>query len=285
MATGGFENIKRALEYIDDHLDEPISYESLAKHFHFSPYYFHRLFSLIAGKTITAHIRDRRLARACALLSATKTSVLDVALDCGFNSAQSFARAFNAAYGLPPSEYRARGLVPDAATVDEMIMRFTNRLRGGIYLNPKIIKRSTMVIAGVSGDGNKTGEVWEKFMRLAGETPPANKISENGYEIRVYDGDSCDVHVGYEVKGEAVGCGYEAIKLPASEYASFDVYVANGYESENSAMDEWLRTNEKGYAERLYDEAGKRYCVEYYDERFRGDEAGSIVEIWVPVKK
>jgi predicted transcriptional regulator YdeE len=48
-------------------------------------------------------------------------------------------------------------------------------------------------------------------------------------------------------------------------------------------MNEWLKSNQEGYSERLID--GKHYCVEYYDERFKGNEAGSIVEIWVPIEK
>ena len=71
--------------------------------------------------------------------------------------------------------------------------------------------------------------------------------------------------------------------LPPSEYASFDVYVVNGYDSENNAMDEWLKTNQMGYTEKLLD--GINYCVEYYDERFNGNETGSIVEIWYPITK
>ena len=47
---------------------------------------------------------------------------------------------------------------------------------------PKIIKRDSMLIAGVSGDGNKTGEVWESFMILSNEKPLTNKLSDNGYE-------------------------------------------------------------------------------------------------------
>jgi predicted transcriptional regulator YdeE len=61
------------------------------------------------------------------------------------------------------------------------------------------------------------------------------------------------------------------------------VYPARGYESENSAMDEWLSKNDKGYTQRLLN--GKHYAVEFYDERFKGDSADSIVEIWVPIKK
>ena len=147
-----FPKIKEALEYIDSHLDETLTLESISKQFHFSPYYFHRIFSLIVGKTIAVHVRDRRLLFACVQLASTNKSVINVALDSGYNSAQSFTRAFKNVYGFSPAEYRKRGLQPIVLSVDEMIMKFTNRLKGGIILNPKIIKKDKLIIAGTSGD-------------------------------------------------------------------------------------------------------------------------------------
>ena len=281
--NNNFSNIKEALEYIDSHLDESITFKTIAKKFNFSLYYFHRMFSVIVGKTITAHIRDRRLQAACVELSSTDKPILSIGLDCGFDSAQSFSRVFRQMYGLSPSEYRKQGLTPYVVSVDEMIMKFTNRLEGGIYINPKIIKQNTFIIAGVSGNGNETSAIWENFMKLSKEKPLVNKLSDNGYEIRVYDGNICTVHVGLAVSGEQVDSAYTIFKLPAAVYASFDVYVANGYDSENKAMEDWLAANTEKYSEKLLD--NKHYCVEFYDERFKGSEAGSIVEIWVPVER
>jgi len=278
-----FPKIKEALEYIDNNLDENMNLETIAKRFHFSPYYFHRMFFAIVGKNIAAHIRDRRLMLACVQLASSNRSVLEIGLESGYGSAQSFSRAFKEAFGLPPVEYRRQACVPVVTTVDEMIMKFTNRLKGGVYLNPNMIRCDVLMIAGVSGKGDRTGDVWNAFEKLKKEKPLSNRISENGYEIRLYDGDGCTVHVGYAVSSEEVDPAFEIRKLPGAQYASFDVYVANGYDSENSAMDEWLKTNTQGYTERLLGQA--HYCVEYYDERFNGDEAGSIVEIWIPIEK
>ncbi len=222
-----FDKVKEALEFIDEHLDEQITLEIVAKHFNFSAYYFHRLFSVIVGKTMAVYVNERRMQRACIQLSSTDQRIIDIGFGCGFNSAQAFSRAFKLFNGLSPKEYRSQGFSPIVVTAEELIMRFTNRLKGGIYLNPKIIKCDELIIAGVSGD--------------------------------------------------------EVIKLPASKFASFEIYVTNGYESENNAMNEWLETNQEGYTEKLLDNT--HYCVEYYDERFNGSESGSIVEIWIPIEK
>jgi len=281
--SNNFSKIKEALEYIDNHLDEPISLKIIAKKFNFSPYYFHRMFSVIVGKTIAVHIRDRRLQSACVEISTTDKSILNIGLDCGYDSAQSFSRVFKQIYGLSPSEYRQQGLTPVVISVDEMIMKFTNRLKGGIYLNPKIIKQNELIIAGVSGEWHKTYETWVEFEKLKAEKPLKNKLSDNGYEIRLYNSIKRSVHVGFAVSDDKVDESYEIFKIPASKYASFDVYVAKGYDSENNTMNEWLETNQDGYFEKLLGDT--QYCVEYYDERFKGNEADSIVEIWIPIEK
>jgi len=278
-----FQSIKESLEYIDNHLDEPITFELIAEKFHFSAYYFHRMFSTIVGKTIAAHVRDRRLMQACIQLAESNRPVIDIALNCGYNSSQSFSRAFKKYFGVSPSEYRAEGYAPMAVTVDEMIRKFTNRLHGGVYLNPKIIKRDQLIIAGVSGDGYKTGEVWNAFETRHAKIPLENRLSDNGFELRLYEDDCSKVHVGYAVSSADVDEAYMVYELPASKYASFDVYVADGYDSENNAMNEWLADNPDGYTEKLFGNA--HYCIEYYDERFNGNEDGSIVEIWIPIEK
>ncbi|MDE5892911.1 MAG: AraC family transcriptional regulator [Acetatifactor sp.] len=280
-----FSQISEALKYIDEHIDESMTLEMLSEKFLLSPFYFHRLFSIIVGKSLAAYIRDRRILHACELLCNTEKTILDIALDSGFNSSQAFSRTFRAVQGISPSEYRSQGYRPVIVTADELIMKFTNRLRGGIFLSPNIIKRNAMIIAGTHGDGSRTGEVWSAFEKLYSEKPLNDALTAGGYEIRVYEGDNCTVYVGYPVLSkDNVDSAYSVFELPASTYASFDVYVSNGYESENSAMHEWLKTNGEGYSERLINE-NMHYCVEYYDERFSGNEANSIVEIWVPIEK
>lgn len=278
-----FYKISEAIKYIDAHLNDTLSVQVIAEQFAFSPYYFHRLFSSIVGKSMIAYVRDRRIIYACKMLNETDRKVLDIAIDFGFDSAQSFSRTFKSITGISPTEYRNRKITPCIVPADELVKRFTNRLKGGILMNPNMIKKEKIILAGVSGLGNETAEIWKRFMKLYKEAPPIGMVSEDSYEVRIYDSTikKETVFVGCEVN--SVCGGYEIFQIPSSEYASFDVYVEEGYESENNAMEEWLVSNEKGYVRNLLE--GKSYCIEHYDARFDDGNDDSIVEIWLPVKK
>lgn len=85
-----FYKISEAIKYIDLHLNEALTVQAIAEQFAFSPYYFHRLFTAIVGKSLIAYVRDRRIAYACKMLNETDQKVLEIALDFGFDSAQVF---------------------------------------------------------------------------------------------------------------------------------------------------------------------------------------------------
>jgi len=150
-------------------------------------------------------------------------------------------------------------------------------------VHPKIIKKGELLIAGVTGDGSKIRELWQKFIELCEKTGVKNKLSDNGYEIRIYNENQCRCHVGVRVSDSESDSHFTVLKLPASTYAAFEVYVARGYDSENEAMDEWLEANRDKYKQRRID--GSPYVIEYYDERFDGDSEDSIVEIWIPIEE
>lgn len=277
------QRISEVLHYIEDHLDEIADYEQVAETFNFSPYYFHRLFSAVVGKPIATYIRERRLAKASKLLTDPDKTITSICFECGFNSSQSFCRAFKNSYGISPSDYRRQGYTPVIMSVEEIIEKFTKKLRGGILVHPKMIKRGELLIAGLTGDGSKTRELWQEFCKLYKEIGFTNKVADNSYEVRIYNDDQCTCHVGVCVTDSKVDPAFTLLKLPASTYAAFEVYVARGYDSENDAMDEWLEANKERYKQRLFD--GAPYVVEYYDERFDGDSDDSIVEIWVPIEE
>jgi AraC family transcriptional regulator len=99
--------LRSVVEYIDAHLHEDLSLERLAGIAHFSPFHFHRLFAAMTGETLADCIRRRRLeAAATRLLTQPRRSVLEIAIDTGFEGAEVFARAFRRHFGCSASQWR-----------------------------------------------------------------------------------------------------------------------------------------------------------------------------------
>jgi len=97
----------RVVDHIQAHLAEPLDLETLAGVACFSPYHFHRLFHGWMGETIHDFILRLRLERAAArLLYDPRRSITEIALDCGFSSSSTFARAFRTSYGRSASDWR-----------------------------------------------------------------------------------------------------------------------------------------------------------------------------------
>ena len=155
-------------------------------------------------------------------------------------------------------------------------------------MQPTIISKGKLFITGLTGDGSKTGELWGEFEHSY-DNHPFNKADDNGYEIRFFNGEKplpCgkDIHIGFLTRTADECCGFSTVTLPETESAVFDVFVANGYDSGNAAMDKWLADNAAQYGQLLMD--GMGFVIECYNEKFKdGDKPDSIVEIWIPIYK
>jgi AraC family transcriptional regulator len=103
------ERLGRVTAYIHDHLADDLDLNRLAEVAHLSPFHWHRVYQALYGETIATTVRRLRLTRGSGYLANTGLPVAQVARQCGYPNAQSFTRAFTAAYGLSPTRYRAEG--------------------------------------------------------------------------------------------------------------------------------------------------------------------------------
>ncbi|MFC1642503.1 GyrI-like domain-containing protein [Myxococcota bacterium] len=100
--------IHRAQDFIESRLAESLNLDQIARAAGFSPFHFHRVFSAVTGETLYQFILRIRLERAgCQLLQNPRKPITAIALDCGFSSSATFARAFRATYGMSASDWRS----------------------------------------------------------------------------------------------------------------------------------------------------------------------------------
>lgn len=99
------EAIHKTMQYIEDHLSEPLSMQFLSGIVNLSPNYYGTLFKQVTGMTPGEYITSKRILHAISLLPDFKGTMLELALSCGFNNTANFNRAFRTYTGQVPSKY------------------------------------------------------------------------------------------------------------------------------------------------------------------------------------
>lgn len=169
------ERLLRVLVFIQQHLDEEMSLEELARVAHFSPYHFHRIFRGMVGESLKEHIRRLRLERAAQRLKHTNRSVLKIALEAGFQTHEAFTRAFRALLGCSPSQFRSdsntalttRGIhYQDNADTSTLLL-----ISGDGEMDVKIEHLDPLRVAFVRhvGPYHEVGKAWETLCTQLGK--------------------------------------------------------------------------------------------------------------------
>ncbi|WP_208589708.1 helix-turn-helix domain-containing protein [Gracilibacillus suaedae] len=121
-------HVNRIISWIDQHFQDDISLDDIASSLHISKYYMSRIFKDITGMTIMQHLVHRRLARAKYLLEMqSNKSILEIAIEAGFDSSSHFSRKFRECYLISPSAYRNK--------MRERSMPKTRLVKGAILCN------------------------------------------------------------------------------------------------------------------------------------------------------
>ena len=94
------------LAHVQSHLDENLSLEQMAAKAALSPYHFHRLFHGTIGETLKQYTQRLRLERAAFHLKIQDATILEIALNLGFQAPETFTRAFKRWFGVTPKQYR-----------------------------------------------------------------------------------------------------------------------------------------------------------------------------------
>lgn len=94
LLNGFVKKMNEALNYIEENLDGIIDFKEVARLAFCSEYHFQRMFSFLAGVSLSEYIRRRRLTLAAFELNDRNVRIIDLAVKYGYKSADSFTRAF-----------------------------------------------------------------------------------------------------------------------------------------------------------------------------------------------
>jgi AraC family transcriptional regulator len=173
------ECLLRVLVHIQQHLDEPLALNELAHLACLSPYHFHHVFSGMTGESLAGHIRRLRLERAATRLKLSANPVVDIAFEAGYETHESFTRAFHTAFGISPAQFRQRSGVnaliknPSGVHYGEPSQpkSFRTIRSKGKSMNVIIKHLKPMRVAFMrhTGPYNEVGKTWDQFMMLLGK--------------------------------------------------------------------------------------------------------------------
>ncbi|WP_377521147.1 GyrI-like domain-containing protein [Priestia megaterium] len=160
-------NMNRALHYIEENLTNDIDFREVARLALCSEYHFKRMFSFLAGITLSEYIRRRRLTLAAFELKDSNIKVINAAIKYNYSSPDSFTRAFQNLHGITPSEAKKNGSSLKAFPK----MTFQLSIKGGNEMNYRIEEKEAFHIVGIKervpiifhGVNPKIAAMWESL--------------------------------------------------------------------------------------------------------------------------
>lgn len=274
------EGIGSAIRYIEDNLAGELDIADIAAQAYVSAFHFQRIFSVLCGMTVGEYIRARRLTLAAQELSRGDIRVIDAAVKYGYDSPDSFARAFTRFHGITPSAAKEKG----AALKSYAPLKIRLTLEGGSMMDYRIVEKAQFTVMGVSRKfSSETSyqeipKFWEEHFRNGGGEKVKGMFGvcmdsrDNGSAME-FDYLIADV---YDPCAEIPG-GCVTRVIPAGTWAVFPCSVKTLQDVNTKIWSEWL-PNCKDY------KLAGNYNIEMYTEMC-DDPAKQYCEIWIPVVK
>ena len=276
---GWIEGFQESIDFIEQNLTEELDTANIAAKAALSPFYYQRIFGALCGMTVGEYIRARRMTFAAQELSREDVKVIDVAVKYGYESPDSFAKAFQKFHGITPSQAREAGA--PLRSFAPLHIKIT--MEGGTMLDYRIVEKAPFTIVGTKRRFNsdtsyqEIPKFWAEYMGQGEKCPIMGTF---GVCVDLGDKDFdywiADLYKPWEDIPE--GC--DTYQIPGSLWAQFICKGAlpDSLQSVNTRIwTEWLP------ALQGYELAGK-YNLEVYGSPSENPD-DYISYIWIPLKK
>ena len=227
------QGVQRAIDYVEANITREIDPEEAAKQAYSSLFHFQRVFGILCGFSLGDYIRMRRLSLAGEELSRGTAKIIEIALKYGYDTPESFSRAFTRFHGISPSEAKRGGKVK---IFTPLSVKLT--LTGGSKMDYRIEKREAFRVVckrkrvekPQSGDTTPgISAMWQEYgadgtmRRLIAclpEKPVMNGLLGICFSSEL-NAEQFPYGIGVEYDGRAVDDDLEIVTIPANTYAVF----------------------------------------------------------------
>lgn len=270
------EGFQQSIDYIEGNLASSLEIEDIARTAMLSPFYYQRMFGALCGMTVGEYIRGRRMTLAAQELAGTEAKVIDVALKYGYDSPDSFAKAFQRFHGIQPSKARENG----APLRSLAPLHIKVSLEGGSMMDYRIVEKAPFTIVGVKRPFNsdtsyqEIPKFWDEWL-AKGEKRPVMGTFGVCADMKGKDFDYWIADLYFPWQEVPEGC--ETRVIPGSLWAQFPCTISTLQDTNTRIWSEWLPAL-KGY------KLAGEYDIEVYLPP-EGDSGEMTVYIWIPLEK
>ncbi|EJS78285.1 AraC family transcriptional regulator [Bacillus cereus] len=285
------KNMNAAMHYIEDNLTNEIDFKEVARLALCSEYHFKRMFSFLAGISLSDYIRCRRLTLAAFELKNSNVKVIDVAIKYGYNSPDSFSRAFQNLHGITPSEARNSNHSLKAYSP----MTFQLSIQGGNEMNYRIEKKEPFRIIGIqkrvpivfNGVNEEIASMWKSLnpesiqtLKSLANIEPNGIISAstNFSEGRMEEKGELDHYIGVATTKDCPE-QFKQLEVAASTWAIFEAVGP----FPDALQNVWGRIYSEWFPSSNYELAEGPEIL--WNESKEVSSPNFRSEIWVPVLK
>jgi AraC family transcriptional regulator len=285
------EQVQRGIDFIEAHLASDLETSEVAQHAGISHWHFQRIFKALTHETLKSYIRSRRLAVALDALLSTEQRIIEIALEAGFQSQESFTRAFKLSFGTTPAGYRRQGTRHQFLRRPSLDAAYLHHLYDKLSLEPELCEQPELLLIGmrthffgVESDKNNLAQklpaLWGAFLPRLGEVQAT--VPGCCYGIvrpRHEHAAQLEYFAGIAVHREAaVPPGMLMLRVPGGRYAKFTHrgHVNQIDHTVNYAYGSWLPRS------------GLRHSyaadIEFYGAGYHPTADTSVVHYAVPVE-
>ena len=291
MASFDFlEQVQRGVDYIEANLDSDIRPADVARHAGISQWHFQRIFKALTNETLMTYIRSRRFSQSLERLANTQERVLEIALATGFDTQESFTRAFKKAFSITPAHYRKHASAFPFMRKIRFDADYLEHTHTNLTLEPEIYEQPELHLVGVctrlfgidsekNNMADKLPGLWNAFLPRLDDI--SHRITDGCYGVirqTASRSDELEYWAAAPVaRIDVVPQNLLSLRIPAARYARFTHkgFVSNLNMTVNYIYSSWLL------------QSGWRHSygcdLEFYGSEYEANSDKSIIHYSVPV--